>query len=311
MGDFLKHKFVPFLFVCGAFALPAAGTLFLHTRQTAAPDIFASGIDVYMNQGSLISCMDLDEYLIGVVAASIDPDCRPETLKAQAVIARTNAAVVLGSRTSVNASELNQPYLGPAALKSRFGADFNAVYEKYKSAVCAVSGEILTYEGEPASAPFFKCGTGKSRTAEAVFGTPIAYLTSVESPKELECPDLEQTTSISCEDFISRMLTFDRNFFATPESLSDTVQILETDDAGYVLTIQAGNLSMSGDDFRYLFRLPSAAFTIKIANGTVAFTSRGTGHGVGFSQYGADMMAGEGKTYKELLAYYYPGTVLQ
>lgn len=304
----MKHKFVPVLFICGAFALPASCTFFLNTRQTASPDIFTSGIDIYMNQGSLISCMDLDEYLIGVVAASIEPDCRPETLKAQAVIARTNAAVVLGNRTSINVSELNQPYLSPTALKSRYGQHFNEVFEKYKTAVCAVSGEILTYEGAPASAPFFKCGTGKSRTAEDVFGSPVTYLTSVESPAEKTCPDAVHVTDISCEDFISRMLTFDRNFFATPESLADTVQVVETDDAGYVKTIQAGNLSMSGDDFRYLFKLPSAAFTVKIAGGTVTFTSTGTGHGVGFSQYGADMMARDGKTYRELLAYYYPGT---
>ena len=107
------------------------------------------------------------------------------------------------------------------------------------------------------------------------------------------------------------MLSYDRNFFATPDSLADTVQIIETDDVGYVHTVQAGNLSISGDDFRYLFNLPSAAFTLKISGGNVTMTTTGEGHGVGFSQYGADTMAREGKTYKELLAFYYPGTIVE
>ena len=86
--------------------------------------------------------MDLDEYLVGVVAASADAACHPETLKAMAVIARTNITGILGGRKSVSADELNQPYMSPSALKSRFGSDFNTVFSKYKEAVIAVPGEI-------------------------------------------------------------------------------------------------------------------------------------------------------------------------
>ena len=307
----MKHKLVPFVFVCSLFALPALCTLLPDVRQTSSPDVFNSGIDIYISRGSLVSCMDLDEYLVGVVAASADAACHPETLKAMAVIARTNITGILGGRKSVSADELNQPYMSPSALKSRFGSDFNTVFSKYKEAVIAVPGEIITYEGSPALAPFFKCGTGKTRAAKNVFGSDLPYLVSVDSPADTACPDALSVQTITCEDFITRMLSYDRNFFATPDSLADTVQIIETDDAGYVHTVQAGNLSISGDDFRYLFNLPSAAFTLKISGGNVTMTTTGEGHGVGFSQYGADTMAREGKTYKELLAFYYPGTIVE
>lgn len=307
----MKHKFVPFIFVCGAFALPALCTLLPDIQQTSAPDVFNSGIDIYISRGSLVSCMDLDEYLIGVVAASADAACHPETLKAMAVIARTNITGILGSRKSVNADELNQPYMSPSALKSRFGTDFNTIFNKYKAAVAAVPGEIITYNGTLALAPFFKCGTGKTRASESVFGSALPYLISIDSPADAACPNARSVQTVTCEDFISCMLSYDRNFFATPDSLADTVQIIETDDAGYVRTVQAGNLSISGDDFRYLFNLPSSAFTLKISGGNVTFTTTGEGHGVGFSQYGADAMAREGKTYKDLLAFYYPGTAIE
>ena len=169
----MKHKLVPFVFVCSLFALPALCTLLPDVRQTSSPDVFNSGIDIYISRGSLVSCMDLDEYLVGVVAASADAACHPETLKAMAVIARTNITGILGGRKSVSADELNQPYMSPSALKSRFGSDFNTVFSKYKEAVIAVPGEIITYEGSPVLAPFFKCGTGKTRAAKNVFGSDL------------------------------------------------------------------------------------------------------------------------------------------
>lgn len=307
----LKRMFFPFVFACAAFVLPTVYSLSpFSASETVDADVFQSGIDVYLNQGSLVSCMDLDEYLVGVVAASIEPDCHPETIKAQAVISRTNIMGILGNRKSIDAHELNQPYLSSSALKSKFGSNFNEVYSKYKAGVLAVPGEIITYENSPVSAPFFKCGTGKTRPASAVFGSDMPYLVSVDSPADKTCPDALCTQTITCEAFISRMLSYDRNFFATPKSLADTVQIVKTEASGYVETIQVGNLSVSGNDFRYLFDLPSAAFTVKITGDTVTFSSTGIGHGVGFSQYGADAMAKEGKTYKELLGYYYPGTVI-
>lgn len=308
----LKRKGFYFIFGCAVFVLPAVCSLSpFFVSDTVNVDVFQSGIDVYLNQGRFVSCMNLDEYLVGVVAASIDSECHPETLKAQAVISRTNVMGVIGNRTSVNAYELNQPYLSPSALRSRYGVHFNDVYNKYKSAVLAVLGETITYEGRLISAPFFKCSTGQTRPSEAVFGSAAPYLISVPSPADAQCPEALHSQTISCEAFISRMLSYDRNFFATPESLADTVQIVETDTAGYVKTIQAANLSISGNDFRYIFDLPSAAFTVKVSGDTICFSSRGTGHGVGFSQYGANAMAIDGKSYKDLLYYYYPQTTIQ
>lgn len=309
----LKLKFLPTLFGAALlFILPAVFTFFMSGSLKAVDsDIYNSGIDIYFNEGSISSRMDLDEYLIGVVAASMSYGCGDEALKAQAVISRTNVLDILGSRKSADASELNQPYIRPSSLKNRLKEDYSTVYDKLSSAVLSTSGEILTYSEMPISALFFKCSGGKSRSASEVFGSDIPYLVSVDSSADLNCPELTNTISFSCEDFIGLMQRWDKNFFATPLSLKDTVQVIENDSAGYVKTIQVGNLSLSGDDLRYLLNLPSSCFTVKADEKDISFTTKGIGHGVGLSQYGADVMASEGKTYKEILEYYYPGTALE
>lgn len=308
----LKPKFFPvFLGAVFLFVLPAVFTFFMSGSLKAVnSDIYNSGIDIYFNEGSLSRRMDLDEYLIGVVAASISYDCGDEALKAQAVISRTNIFDILGSRKSADAAELNQPYIEPSSLRGRLKDNYNIIYDKLSSAVLSTSGEILTYGDAPISALFFKCSNGKTRSASEVFGSDIPYLIGVDSEADLNCTELTDTKSFSCEDFIGLMQRWDKNFFATPLSLKDTVQIIENDSAGYVKTIQVGNLSLSGDDLRYLLELPSSCFTVKADEEEITFTTKGIGHGVGLSQYGADTMAAEGKTYKEILEYYYPGTTL-
>ena len=68
---------------------------------------------------------------------------------------------------------------------------------------------------------------------------------------------------------------------------------------------------MTGEDFRAALDLPSAAFEMKVKSRLISFTVRGWGHGVGLSQWGADVMAREGKGYEEILAYYFPGTNIE
>lgn len=138
----------------------------------------------------------------------------------------------------------------------------------------------------------------------------MPYLVSVDSPADKTCPDALCTQTITCEAFISRMLSYDRNFLQHQKVLPILFKLSKQKLPAMLRQYRSGNLSVSGNDFRYLFDLPSAAFTVKITGDTVTFSSTGIGHGVGFSQYGADAMAKEGKTYKELLGYYYPGTVI-
>lgn len=305
----MKKKLLSvFAALAAIFAVPAISTyLFMSRAAPASQDLYHTGIYIYMNENSLISRMDLDEYLIGAVAAAADASYEDEMLKAQAVIARTYAMNILGARKSIDAHELNLAYLSPEAMKGMLGDSYEQVHGRISSAVLSTSGECLYYSGRLISPLFFKCSSGRTRSAEDVFGSPVPYLISVDSGADKDAPGFTAEQSFSLEAFISSMQKYDRNFFASAESLPSSVQIVEKDGAGYVKTIQVGNLSLSGDDLRYLLGLNSACFTVRINGSQIIFTTSGAGHGVGLSQYGANSMAQSGKNYKEILSYYYPG----
>lgn len=306
-----SRLFTLFFLLILLFALPAAATLLMSRHSSnISSDIYQTGVDIYVNSGSTSTRMDLDEYLIGVVAASIPFDYHDEALKAQAVIARTNIINILGSRKSIDDYQLNQPYINPYTLKKQLGAQWQTTIERISLAVLSTSDEIILYNGVPASALFFKCSGGKTRNAEEVFGSAIPYLISVDSSWDCQSPDFSEQTVIDTDTLMGLMQSYDTNFFAAPSGIADTIQIISRDSAGYVQTIQIGNLSLGGDDLRYLLGLPSSCFTVDADETSVTFTTSGIGHGVGLSQYGANVLAGEGKSYKEILAVYYPHTTV-
>lgn len=303
--------FVRFFLAVLLFAVPAAATLFISRPSSyMSSNIYQTGINIYVNSGNTSTRMDLDEYLIGVVAASMPSDYHEEALKAQAVIARTNIMNILGSRRSIDDYQLNQPYIAPSALKKQLGDQWQAAADRISLAVLSTSDHIIVYDGVPISALFFKCSGGKTRSAEEVFGSDIPYLISVDSSWDSQSPDFTDETVIDTDTLMRLMQSYDSNFFAAPSGLTETIQIISRDSAGYVQTIQIGNLSLSGDDLRSLLCLPSSCFTVDADETSVTFTTSGIGHGVGLSQYGANVLAEEGKSYKEILAVYFPNTTL-
>jgi len=81
--------------------------------------------------------------------------------------------------------------------------------------------------------------------------------------------------------------------------------VVSRTEAGYIDTIQIGNVVFTGREVREILGLRSTDFTIKQDGTNMIFTTSGYGHGAGMSQYGANFMAEYGKTYKEVLEHYY------
>ena len=97
---------------------------------------------------------------------------------------------------------------------------------------------------------------------------------------------------------------------ALPENPASWFQEAARSEAGSVLTITVGGKTIKGTDFRTKLSLASTNFTVSFTSGGFTIETKGKGHGVGMSQYGADFFARQGKSYQEILSHYYPGTVL-
>lgn len=260
------------------------------------------------SDGSL-ETMDMDEYLIGVVLAEMPSTFEMEAKKAQAVVARTFArkAEVTGGKHgdgSVCASPgCCQAYLTEEEYLKKGGSQ--TAVDAARSAVESTSGYVLTYEGTLIEATYFSCSGGSTEDAVAVWGTDFPYLRAVESPGEEHAVHYTDTVYFSKAEFADKLglpLT------GSPETWLGTATYTA---GGGVNTLVIGGETFGGTELRSLLNLRSTVFTMEPDGEGVTVVTKGFGHRVGMSQYGADAMAMAGSTYQEILAYYYNGTTLE
>ena len=260
------------------------------------------------------------EYIKGVVAAEIPMSYHEEAVKAQAVAAHSYALYriqqclndpeyIPGTPYLTTDPATCQAYLDEAGRKELWGDAFAAYEEKLTNAVNAVINDVLLYEDKPALAMFHAVSSGKTENAADVFSTSTAYLVSVTSEGDSLSPAYSETKTVTTDEMKNALLSIDSSI-ALSEDPASWFQDVVRSEAGSVLTITVGGKSIKGTDLRTKLSLASANFTISFASDVFTIETKGKGHGVGMSQYGADFFARQGKSYKEILAHYYPGTTL-
>lgn len=254
----------------------------------------------------LVTEKNMDDYLIGVVLAEMPASFEPEALKAQAVVARTytrKASVTGGKHGDGSVCTLPSCCQGYTAEDQYLTSSGNQEdLEKVRSAVLSTSGQVLTFEGNLIEATYFSCSGGTTEDAVAVWGTDYPYLRSVDSPGEEDAAYFIDTATFTPEELENKL---DVTLSGLPNTWVDAVTYTS---GGGVDTICIGGKFFRGTEVRTLLGLRSTAFDISATENLVTITTRGYGHRVGMSQYGADAMAVTGSTYEEILAYYYPGT---
>ena len=251
---------------------------------------------------------NMEEYLVCVVLAEMPAVFDTESLKAQSVAARTYArkAWITGGKHG-DGSVCGEPgccqaYLEPERYCEKGGTE--AAVEKVREAVYATAGECLEYEGELIEATYFSCSGGRTEDALEVWGSDYPYLQSVDSPGEETAERFADTVTFSLEQFAAA-LDLD-----TPEEPESWITEAEYTQGGGVKGMTIGGKRFEGTRLRSLLGLRSTAFEWEISEDRIVITTRGYGHRVGMSQYGAEAMALEGCTYREILPHYYPGTEL-
>lgn len=258
--------------------------------------------------------LPLNKYLEGVLSAEMPASFPLEALKAQAVAARTytmNRASLTPSTEHQGAMVCSnsahcKAYRPISESAKNWGNKASVYTNKIRTAVNDTDGEILLYDGKPISAVFFSMSSGKTERAVDVWGSDVPYLQSVESAGETKLENYSKTVSFSYDEF-KKKLTEKYSTMVFGEDPSLWVKDITRSDAGGVMSLNVGGVSLKGSDFRNLLALRSTNFSISVANDTVTIETRGYGHGVGLSQYGAKILAEEGKGYRDILSWYYKG----
>ena len=258
--------------------------------------------------------VNMQDYLTGVVAAEMPAGFGEEALKAQAVAARSYALYCAATGRHEDADVCTdyrccQAWSSADELRESWGGDSDANMAKIRAAVDETFGEYLCYGGEPVFAAFHSSSAGMTEDCGAIWSAR-PYLVSVPSPEDEDSvPGYISSVDLSPLDFRDTVL------YAHPEAdftgeKSGWIGAVELDESGRVSQVVLGGVPMSGTEIRSLFSLRSTAFTLEYTGASFLFTVTGYGHGVGMSQYGANVMAENGTDYRGILAHYYPGTEL-
>lgn len=248
-----------------------------------------------LQEDGTASQVELETYVLGVVTAEMPVDFDIEALKAQAVLARTYA---LKRSTAAD----KHPEGALCTVSSCCQAySTQSADSKVHEAVEATEGLVLSYGGSFIEATYFSCSGGFTEDAAAVWGADVPYLQAVASPGEENTKHFVTTTKLPVSDFSGRLGV----------NLSDggIGQPVYTAGGG-IQTINIGGKDFTGVQLRSLLGLKSTAIQMSVVGDQVVITTKGYGHRVGMSQYGADAMAVAGSTYEQILAHYYPGTAL-
>ncbi len=259
--------------------------------------------------------MKWTDYLAGILAEEVSEDCQTETMKAQAVLIRTQIY-----RTLENSEDkiLADNYLSREEMEDKWGAEnYGKYYEKYIRAVEETDDTVVMYNDTYAWTPFHQSSNGMTRSAAEVLGSnDYPYIAVRECPLDKEAAKEIQTFTFSyvdiqklCRDFL--VAEQDGEKAAQGYAFED-FEIKAYDSAGYVSELRIGNTVCTGDQFRDALSLPSSAFSFsEDGDDRVKITTTGKGHGMGMSIWTADQMAKEGKTYEEILAFFFEGTELR
>ena len=256
----------------------------------------------------IIRTSEFEDYVKGVVAGEMPALFEKEALKAQAVSARTYAVRKMKEMNSNSVPyDIGQAYITVEEMKQKWGDNFTNYYNRISEAVDSTKGEIMIYDNEPILAVFHAESGGKTESAENVWQQEVPYLKSVDSSLDKNAPNFETSVSFTFDELIKRFSNRYGDLSLKSETLAQQLKILSYTPAGYVQQMQVGSKILTGREVRETLSLRSSHFTVKIENNTVVFTTKGYGHGAGMSQYGAEFMAKEGKTYQQILQHYYTG----
>lgn len=253
-------------------------------------------VEIYITKEDRYETISFEQYIQGVVASEMPSSFKSEALKAQAVASRTYALGKLLAGSKLCDSVHCQAYR------------CDSISAKVKRAVKDTEGQVLLYQGELAAhALYFASSGGDTENSQDVFVSAKPYLVSVASSFEPGATHKEEKLSLTLSDFASKLKeAFPSSDFGTIKK--SAIKIRSHTKGGRVETVQIGRKTLSGSDIRSALGLYSSRFTISFKGNKILFTTSGSGHGVGMSQYGAEGFARKGKTYRQILAHYYRGT---
>lgn len=268
-------------------------------------------INLLHNNDNVVEKLNIEDYLINVVAAEMPVDYEEEALKAQATVARTYTLYQIeNGHKHLNAdicdsSSCCQAWISRENRFAKWDDNKEEKWEKLREAVYSTAGEIITYEGKPIDAFFHSNSGGTTEIPINVWGgSDFPYLQVVETSGEDEYNQYYSEREYTKSEIENKMKSSYDDFFIDWNQ-EDCIKILEYTESSRIKIIKIGNKNISGVEARKIFELKSSNFSFEFIEDKVKFKVIGYGHGVGLSQTGSNTLAKEGKNYKEIIEHFF------
>jgi stage II sporulation protein D len=277
------------------------------------------GVKLLINGTGEIRTIPLEQYLVGVVAAEMPAAFEMESLKAQAVAARTYTLrkMQLQNDKHPEADICDDPnhcqaWLSDEAMQARWGmTGYTAYKRKIQRAVQETQGLVLTYDKQLIDPVYHSTSGPRTENSEDVWQIAVPYLRSVECTWDTDSPRYQEEKRFTWEE-LDRLLgtSFAALPAATLNNSSNTIQAISSTATGRVKEAQVAGKIIPATELRKILGLNSTNLKLAGNNRGLTFTTTGFGHGVGMCQYGANGQAREGRNFAEILTYYYTGVKL-
>ena len=241
--------------------------------------------------------LSIKDYLQGVLAAEMPASFDEEALKAQSVLARNYTYKLLLNNKTITDDISVQAYKSDDELKNIWNDKYDYYSSKISKAINDTTDEEVTYNGYLIEALYHSTSNGLTEDPVNVWGNSYPYLKSVASHGDLVSPSYLRSVDISFED-INKALDIDFN-------KESKIDVIYKDESERITKIKFDNKEMTGINVRHMLGLRSCDFDYIINDNSVTFITIGYGHGVGMSQYGANCMAKEGYSYKDIINHYF------
>ncbi len=261
-------------------------------------------VTIYDKEKDVKKTLNLEDYIIGVVAGEMPASFEDEALKAQAVAARTYAMYMIEKKSNnydLVTDVSNQVYIDDEAMLVKWNSEYDYYKTKITNAVNETRNIIMTNNDKVICAYYFAISNGYTEDSVPVFGEHHDYIQSTESLWDKNVNNYEVTTTISKDEFCAKLGLLCNNI---------VIENVEHTSTNRIKSIKINGNTYTGIELRKKLNLRSTDFEIKVDD-NITITTRGYGHGVGMSQYGANEMAKMGKTYEEILKYYYKNIKLE
>ena len=245
------------------------------------------GRKVIIQYKNATQAVDLNQFIVMVLAARFDKSQEIEVLKAESVMVRTDIYRVMGAAMQADSTSLGLEFFTEKQMKASWQENYESNYALIADCVASTGSSVLMYQNAYIEAKYTAVSAGKTLSGSEISEEKYTY-----------------------KDFVKKIKSGYEQAGLHEEAPFQDIQIVSKTDSGYVTKIQAGNVIKSGTEFAKILGLSSAAMTIENSNGKIKITTKGLGDGMGVSLYTADFMAKQGSSYEQILKAFYSGITI-